>query len=139
MKKQTIFTLFLITCMTLSLSSLQAQGPMADNLDLRTEKLNPSSTNEQEVLSDITKHIGQTMDNFSDLLSFYNTDVEFTLSFHLSKSGKIEQVTSSDSCKSPIAAALVKELEDLGKVSPVIRDGIAIERQFRIPVRLQKP
>ncbi len=124
--------------MTLSLSFVQAQGPMAANLDLPTENLNLAVTNEKEVLSDITQHIGNTIDDFSDLLSFYNTDVEFTLSFHLSKSGKIEQITSSDSCKSPIAVALVKELEELGKVSPVLRDGVAIERQFRIPVRFQK-
>ena len=138
MKKQTIFTLFLVTCMTLSLSFVQAQGPMAENMDLPSEKLNLPLTNEKEVLSDITQHIGNTIEDFSDLLSFYNADVEFTLSFHISKSGKIEQITSSDSCKSPIAAALVKELEDLGKVSPVLRDGIAIEREFRIPVRFQK-
>ncbi|NRB46506.1 MAG: hypothetical protein HRU41_02455 [Saprospiraceae bacterium] len=138
MKKQTIFALFLMACMTLSLSSLQAQGPMADNVDLRTEKPNLSSTNEQEVLADITQHIGKTIEDFSDLLSFYNSDLEFTLSFNINKSGKIEQITSSDSCKSPIASALVKELEELGKVSPVVRDGVAIERQFRIPVRFQK-
>lgn len=138
MKKQTIFTLFLVACMTLSLSILRAQGPMAENLDLPTENLNLPLTNEKEVLSAITQHIGNTIEDFSDLLSFYNTDVEFTLSFHISTSGKIEQITSSDSCKSPIAAALVKELEELGKVSPVVRDGVAIDRQFRIPVRFQK-
>ncbi|MBX2876787.1 MAG: energy transducer TonB [Saprospiraceae bacterium] len=142
MKKHTIFTLSLVACMALSLSSVTAQvlaqGPMVGELTVKKTTPTLPTTNEQEVLSDITKHIGKTIDDFSDLLAFYNTDVEFVLSFQISKSGKIEQITSSGSCKSPIAAALVKDLEDLGKVRPVVRDGVAIERQFRIPVRFEK-
>lgn len=142
MKKQTIFTLLLATFIGLTVTSLQAQvlahGPMLSEAELKTEVTKRPSSNEKEVLSGITQHISNAINDFTDLLAFYNSDVEFTLSFHVNENGKIEQITSSDSCKSPIAAALVRELKELGKVSPVLRDGVAIQRQFRIPVRFEK-
>lgn len=107
---------------------------MVENLDFFIEKLNLFVINEKEVFFNIIQYIGNMIEDFLDLLFFYNIDVEFIFSFYISKSGKIEQIILFDFCKSLIVVVLVKEFEELGKVFFVFKDGVVIERQFCILV-----
>lgn len=140
MKKYFIASLLLSSCFIFSTNGIQAQASSQDSLAGTTAIPTPiedKPNNEQEVLLSISQYLAEHLDDRPELRSYYNADIEFTISLHITEQGYIEQVTSSTPCKSPIASALIHELEKLEKVEPIVKNGIPVEREYRIPIRLQ--
>lgn len=140
MKKYFIASLFLSSCLIFSTIQLQAKTTPqvfamgTIDFSLAIEK----TSNEQEVLLSINQYITEHLEALPELMSYYNADLEFTISLQITEQGYIEQLSSSAPCKSPIASALIQELEKLEKVAPIIEEGRAVERQYRIPIRLTR-
>lgn len=137
MKKHSIVKVLLSSFLILSINCLLAQAPiLASDVSIPTA-VKDKPDNEREVLQAINRYIAEHLEDIPEFMSYYNTDLAFTLSLQISAEGIIEQVTSSTNCQHPIASALMLELEKLEKVEPIVKNGIPVERQYHIPIRLQ--
>lgn len=140
MKKHLITSLLFSSCFIFFSYGLPAQTTsqalLAGTRSFSTANEKPRN-NEKEVLLSINQYIAEHLEHRPEVMSYYNADLEFTISLEITEQGYIKGVTSSAPCKSPIAAALIHELEKLEKVEPIVKDGLAVRGQYRIPVRLQ--
>ena len=142
MKKSSVAKTLLLACLALSFTWMQAQTDqqplLASASTSKAETVAPKPSNEKEVIGSINQYIVEHLADVPEFLSYYNQDLKFTISFWIDEEGMIEEVKASGNCKNPIASALVAKVEKLEKVDPVVRDGMPVHRQYRIPILLEK-
>lgn len=63
---------------------------------------------------------------------------QYTVAFEIDRNGILQHITTMESCKNPIASALIQELQKLERVNPIVQNGVAMAGQYLIPVHLKK-
>jgi len=142
MKKYSVAKTLLLACLAVPFTWIQAQSDhqplLASAPTTKGEVVTSKASNEKEVIGSINQYIAEHLAEVPEFLSYYNQDLKFTISFWIDEEGMIENVKASGNCKNPIASALVAKVEKLEKVDPIVRDGMPVHRQYRIPILLEK-
>lgn len=133
---------FLFACLALfitsTLSAQESSSLLASAELANTERrVFNKVSNEREVLLGINQYLSEHLTVASAFLEYYNSDIEFTIAFEIAPDGKLQHIVTMEDCKNPIASALIKELRKLERVKPIIRNGVAITAQYKIPVYLK--
>ncbi len=124
---------------TSTLSAQETSSLLANTDILSSENRTVKKvSNEREVLQSINQYLNEHLAVASEFLEYYNSDVEFTIAFEIDRNGILQHITTMESCKNPIASALIQELQKLERVNPIVQNGVAMAGQYLIPVHLKK-
>ena len=123
-------TVFLFAQNNESLVFAEMKNPAKNGL---VKNISVVSSNLNEVLDEVNSYLKNNVKT-PEIMGFYNTSMKVMVSFVVSEEGEIRDIVISEKSDKVLGSVVVKELNKLSKITPVIEDGKAVEKNINVPV-----
>ncbi len=140
MKKYAVsLHLVLFVLFSVNLATAQNADFAFATVSIETSKVahlteHPAKSNVADVLSEISRYLDGKIEFPERYLEFYNSDVTVVATFSIAENGKLENISIEKGADKILGDIVVKELNKISDVSPVLENGTPVHKGFKIPV-----